>query len=227
MRKARLIFSFWIIMIFLLSSGCAERPFLSKESHYQIVVISTEDEISTWPIEFTWDANLAVLQQLLLEASLVLGDLQTIHPDESINNLQPNENQIGLTKEVEISLPHETEIVLPHKTETSIQAEELTEEVPIKNPTILLEAFFTEAKAFELVIDGKKETIDSTSVQIEIQGKHPGLVILNHQLKYQGIINPSLESAFANYLAMVEKANLLKQISGSENESSQNKNLPK
>lgn len=206
MRKARLVFCFWIIFLFLFSSGCAERPFLSKESHYQIVAISEVDEISTWPIEVTWHSNLAVLQQLLLEASLVLGDLQTIHPDESQTGLQLDENQTGLS--------YEAEIVLPHKIETSIQSEKLTEEEPIKNPTILLEAFFTEAKTFELVIDGRKETVELTSVQIEIQGEHPGLVIINHEFKYQGIINPSLESAFENYLAMLEKENQLEETSG-------------
>ncbi|NMA68229.1 MAG: hypothetical protein GX958_02275 [Desulfitobacterium sp.] len=192
MRKARFVFCFCILLIFLFSSGCAERPFLSKESHYQVVVITNEEEINTWPIEFTWNSNSAVLQQLFLEASLVLGDLQTIHPNEAQISLQPNET---------------TNRLQSIETPNSPQSEMLTEEELNNYPTILLEAFFTETKSFELVIDGKKEAIELSSVQIEIQGKHPGLVILNHESKYQGIINPSLESAFENYLAMVEKEN--------------------
>lgn len=182
MLDTRRLLCLFFMLLFLFSSGCAERPFLSKESHYQIVVITSEEEINTWPIEMTWNSNLAVLQQLLLEASFVLGDLQTLSQDEDV--VSPDSKSI-----------------------ISSEPEPLIEKEYHNYQAVLLEALFTEAKPFDLVIDQQKETIELTSVQIEIQGEHPGLVILNHELKYQGIINPNLELAFRDYLGMLAKEN--------------------
>ncbi|MEL1135847.1 hypothetical protein AAC978_11740 [Desulfitobacterium sp. THU1] len=223
MNKLRKI-SFWmcIILLLFLLSGCAERPFLAKGGIYSIVTMSSEGEVEKTPIQLNWNTNFAVMQQLLLEASFVLGDLHTLPSSEttvitaeSVPKHNPvNPKDISSLPKVEDSLP------LANKLDTKndllgIDMEGIEEipaissmidELPIRpTETVLLEATFPEAKSFELLIDDELTTLDITNVQIEVTGLHPGRVILNQTMFLQGIPNPNLESAFKQFLVMLAK----------------------
>jgi hypothetical protein len=70
--------------------------------------------------------------------------------------------------------------------------------------TILLVANFPEAKQFMLMIDNEEYLTDITSIQVEIQGKNPGRVVINQYINLQGIVNPNLISAFEELIEMLE-----------------------
>lgn len=194
-----------ILLLFILS-GCADRPFLTKEGAYSIVSISAEDTIQRTPIELTWNSNIAVMQKLLLEASFVLSDLHSIPETEPGETLAQDEASLGQTEESTAAL---TEAIEPAQGLNELKGDSKAE-IPDSLPgetagAVLLEATFPEVKSFELLIDNELKTLHISSIQIEVIGNHPSRVLLNQSIVLQGIPNPNLQSAFEEYLKMQQK----------------------
>lgn len=200
-KRPRIISGMCIILLLFLLSGCAERPFLTKGGIYSIISISSEGKVEREPIKLTWNANLAVMQQLLLEASFVLGDLRSLSeliPSEvvSITNHDLSQNDLIQTTQ---HPPEENPLLRTTNLDSMAEPDHPPTE------TILLEATFPEAKPFELLIDDELTILEISSIQIEVIGNYPGRVILNQDIILQGIPNPNLESSFNEFLKMLQK----------------------
>ncbi|SHN82380.1 hypothetical protein [Desulfitobacterium chlororespirans] len=194
-----------ILLLFILS-GCADRPFLTKEGTYSIVSISPEDTIQKTPIELTWNSNIAVMQKLLLEASFVLSDLHSIPEAEPGEALAQEEATLVQAEESTAAL---TDAIEPAQDLNELKIDSKAE-IPGNLPgepagVVLLEATFPEVKSFELLIDNELKTLHISSIQIEVIGNHPSRVLLNQSIVLQGIPNPNLQSAFEEYLKMQQK----------------------
>lgn len=187
-----------IILLLIFLSGCAERPFLTKGGIYSIVSISSEGTVEREPIKLTWNANLAVMQQLLLEASFVLGDLHSLSELEPGDVVSKDYHDTLLQTNHLESIDEPVGDVLIAFEGKGTLADQPTE-------TILLEAAFPEAKPFELLIDDELTILEISSIQIEVIGNYPGRVILNQDIILQGIPNPNLESSFSEFLKMLQK----------------------
>lgn len=81
------------LVVFLFSlflSGCSEQPFLPQDGSYVILSISPSGMTRSELIKLPWNANIAIMQKLLLESSFVLSDLHTLKPlVPSINAVLP------------------------------------------------------------------------------------------------------------------------------------------
>ncbi|MEA5025873.1 hypothetical protein SDC9_51746 [bioreactor metagenome] len=215
-----------ILLLFILS-GCADRPFLTKEGTYSIVSVSAEDTIQRTPIELTWNSNIAVMQKLLLEASFVLSDLHSIpeaEPGEALaqgdlasappqqpeDALVLSEERATITADAlepakDPPASKEDGQAIPNASDGG-SADENPGSLPDEpTGTVLLEATFPEVKPFELLIDNELKTLHISSIQIEVIGNHPSRVLLNQSIVLQGIANPNLQSAFEEYLKMQQK----------------------
>jgi len=217
--KFKHIFSVFILILVLgLLSGCSERPFLSKNGIYTIVQVTPEGNIQRSPIELSWNSNYAVLQQLLLEASLVLGDLHSL-PEPDLNaTTEESFKQEGTEPESSTleGSTHESSEQEFTKENTAVQVslEPKTAEQEKEPPepgaandsgtgeTIFLEAFFADGKDFTLTIDGEPQRVEIKYILIEVLGDSPGRVIINNELYCQGIPNPNLETAFLEFVKM-------------------------
>lgn len=202
-KHRRLTTWFCILVLLFLLSGCTERPFLTKDGLYSFVTLSTEGEFQKKPIQLTWNSNLAVMQQLLLEASFVLGDLHTLSEtllSESIVHDKGDQEVVISSSEPK---GIETEEELQEENQENLQIEE--ELLDKQYKTILLEATFPESKSFELMIDNKTTSLEISSIQIEVIGDHPSRVVLNDTFFLQGIENPNLKPAFAQFIEMLNK----------------------
>lgn len=215
-----------ILLLFILS-GCADRPFLTKEGTYSIVSVSPEDTIQRTPIELTWNSNIAVMQKLLLEASFVLSDLHSIPeagPGEALAqgdlaSAPPKQSEDALVLSEERATitadalePAKDPLASKEDGQATPNASDggSADENPGSLPgeptwTVLLEATFPEVKPFELLIDNELKTLHISSIQIEVIGNHPSRVLLNQSIVLQGIANPNLQSAFEEYLKMQQK----------------------
>ncbi|MHB1651183.1 MAG: hypothetical protein ACYCVD_01740 [Desulfitobacteriaceae bacterium] len=65
-----------LLSIYILT-GCTNKPFLTPENSYAILTMMPDGKFHSTPIKLPWNANTAVLQKLLGEASFVLSDLHT------------------------------------------------------------------------------------------------------------------------------------------------------
>lgn len=196
-----------ILVLLLLMSGCTSRPFLTKDNSYSIVKVSPEGKTQKTPIQLTWNSNAAVLQKLLLEASFVLGDLHThLNPDKVSSEGELAEKTPLTSEATSQEIKDNTQKQEVPKSQVQVS------EVPsqaITNPvaeTVLLEANFPQAKQFNLLIDDEQYTLDISSIQIEVEGKNPGRVILNQVLVLQGIPNSNLQSSFKEFIEMLKKS---------------------
>ncbi|HHY27819.1 MAG TPA: hypothetical protein GX523_13950 [Desulfitobacterium dehalogenans] len=228
MNKLRRISSMICIMLLVfILSGCADRPFLTKDGMYSIVSISSDQTVQKTPIQLTWNSNIAVMQKLLVEASFVLGDLHSIPGLESGEVIVQDDLGLSPPKHLEASLvPSGEGTFIPinafepakdlieakedGKTARSVihdesMNENLSSLLGESTETILLEATFPEMKPFALLIDNEIKTLNITSIQIEVIGKYPGRVLLNQNIILQGIPNPNLQSAFIEFLKMQQK----------------------
>ncbi len=192
-----------ILLIFL--SGCAERPFLTKDNSYSILKVSPAGETQKYPIQLSWNSNVAVMQKLLLEASFVLSDLHTQLNTDKVSQKDELNKAIQPTNE---TLNQEVKDA-PPKPELSKVIEGEISEVSSekmatpKTDTILLEVNFPQAKKFNLVIDDKQSTLDVSSIQIEVEGGNPGKVIINQTMVLQGIPNTSLQTSYEEFTKML------------------------
>lgn len=78
------------------------------------------------------------------------------------------------------------------------------DETAAKENTIILEANFPKPKSFDLTIDNQSIVMEVSSLQIEVDGPHPGRVILNQEILLQGIPNPNLKPAYNEFMAMIQ-----------------------
>jgi hypothetical protein len=185
-----------ILLILFLLSGCS-KPVLTQENSYSIITISPDGEIQKQPIQLTWNSNAAVMKELLLEASFVLSDLHTQISDEA-----PNTNVSNQKSLIDISETRSNNSNSNNKNNKNEVSNNPPE--PLAQ-TILLEANFPETKQFDLTIDDNEFKLDVSSIQIEVDGKNPGRVIINQVLILQGISNPNLKLAYEEFTEMLNK----------------------
>lgn len=188
-----------ILVLLIFVGGCAERPFLTKDNSYSILKVSPDGETQKYPIQLSWNSNVAVMQKLLLEASFVLSDLHT----PTIETLNQESEEVPLKQEITKSKGTEAEVSEGTKAEVSEVSPE-TMVVP-KNDTILLEANFLQPKKFNLLIDDKQNILDIYSIQIEVEGDNPGQVILNQAIVLQGIPDTNLKASYEEFTKMLNK----------------------
>jgi len=194
----------FVLLIFV--GGCAERPFLTKDNSYSILKVSPEGETQKYPIQLSWNSNVAVMQKLLLEASFVLSDLHTqlntdiVSQKDELNKVTQPTNE-PLNQEITPPPPEPEPSKVIEGEVHEISPEKMA--TP-KSDTILLEANFPRAKKFNLVIDDKQYTLDISSIQIEVEGEDPGQVIINQTMVLQGIPNTSLQSSYEEFTKMLD-----------------------
>jgi len=86
-KISTLVIGLAVLLSSLFLSGCSQKPFLTQDGSYVILSISPSGVTQSELIKLPWNANMAVMQQLLLESSFVLSDLHTpIIPSSSIND---------------------------------------------------------------------------------------------------------------------------------------------
>ena len=79
-RPRWVLWGLTLFLSFLLLTGCAAKPYLTKDNSYTIVFNSAAGTSQVYPLKLTWNSNMAVMQKLLLESSFVLADLSTSTP---------------------------------------------------------------------------------------------------------------------------------------------------
>lgn len=186
-RKRQYFWMGLLLISLLWINGCTGRPFLTQDNSYSIHMIPSAGEEQKIPIQLSWDDNAAVMQKLLLEASFVLSDLKTELDDEA-KTLKHGASD-------STNDPHKSGIE-PIRFETESQN------------TINLVANFPQVKQFNLVIDKEPIILDISSLEIEVNGKHPGRVVINQTLVLQGIYNPNLQPAYAEFIKMYESQSI-------------------
>lgn len=72
-RRALIVF---LLLVLFLVPGCATKPFLTPNNIYNIIIISAGIR-DVQQVTLPWNANKAVMQNLLLESSFALSDLHT------------------------------------------------------------------------------------------------------------------------------------------------------
>lgn len=69
-----------VLVVFLCSlflSGCAEKPILMQDDSYVILSIAPSGRTQSELIKLPWNSNMAIMQDLLIESSFVISNLQT------------------------------------------------------------------------------------------------------------------------------------------------------
>lgn len=193
----------FVLLIFV--GGCAERPFLTKDNSCSILKVSPEGVTQKYPIQLSWNSNAAVMQKLLLEASFVLSDLHTL-TSETLNQESekaPLKPEITKSKVPVAEVSKVPVVKIGERTEAEVGEVSPEKVVTPKKGTILLEANFPQAKKFNLLIDDKQNILDISSIQIEVEGDHPGQVIINQTMVLQGIPNTNLQASYEEFTKML------------------------
>lgn len=73
----------------------------------------------------------------------------------------------------------------------------------LSDKTVLIRAQFPESRVFNLTIDEEVHDLLLDSIEIEVDGSHPGRVILNDTLIFQGIPDTNLKPSFDEFLKML------------------------
>lgn len=66
-----------LLLLLLLLPGCANKSGLTQDDNYSITVISPQGVARNIPVQLRWNANMVVVQKLLMEATFVISDLKT------------------------------------------------------------------------------------------------------------------------------------------------------
>jgi hypothetical protein len=90
-----LALSLTVLCSILFLGGCSEKPYLTQDGSYVILTVSPSGMTQSELIQLPWNANMAVMQKLLLESSFVLSDLHTPSPEE-LAKTDPNTTTISL-----------------------------------------------------------------------------------------------------------------------------------
>lgn len=175
-KTIRIVLTFLLplLVLPLLLSGCANRPFLNSDNTYAIVTDDLKGNSHELPLDLSWNTNQAVLRQLLVEASFVLTELRS-HPTEPAQTGQQSQSQ-SQSSDVSATLDHRT----------------------------YLQATFPDSKQLTFLVDGLNVTVSVQAIEIEVEGPEPGQVILNHAWVLQGIANPNLDPAYQKLVEMLD-----------------------
>lgn len=142
-----------VLLLLLFIPGCTEKPVLTREDTYSIIVISPQGQAQNIPVQFSWNSNFAVLQKLLIEASFVLSDLHSKENPPVESSLSqstvmlqahfPKSRDVNLTVddhpmtlhldsiEIEVDGPHQGRIILNQTPNENLKQN--------LNPTIILQ----------------------------------------------------------------------------------------
>lgn len=76
-KFSALALSIIVLFSILFLGGCSEKPYLTQDGSYVILTVSPSGMTQSEVIQLPWNANMAVMQKLLVECSFVLSDLHT------------------------------------------------------------------------------------------------------------------------------------------------------
>lgn len=130
-KRLRLIWGLIVLNLILalfFLTGCTTKPYLTQQNTYNIITVTSSGSPLVTPVKLPWNANMAVMQKLLLESSFVLSDLHTPTPAEIPQENEPATMLQAIfpeSKQMTLTVDHETLIIDVQSIEIEVEGQHI------------------------------------------------------------------------------------------------------